>query len=60
MVGFYSIRKLIEAKKLNDNMSNMKVQLQSYPGKGKPVALLNWDEIDRLDNLRRGAKMDIL
>jgi hypothetical protein len=40
-LGFYSIRKLIESKKLSTSVETMKVNAVSYPLLGKNVNLLN-------------------
>lgn len=51
MLGFYSIRKLIEAKKLSDLVVNQTVIASSYTWKGQPVTRMNWLDIDKLYNL---------
>lgn len=47
MIGFYSIRKLIESHKISDNLRDRPVPLQGYPWSGKHVTYMNWDKIDR-------------
>lgn len=42
MLGFYSIRKLIEASKVDDKISRMSVNLRIYPSTGKKVTRINW------------------
>ena len=54
MIGFYSIRKLIEARKLSDSTIDKQVSIVTYPARGKPIHLLNWDRIDRLYDLENG------
>ena len=47
MLGFYSIRKLIEASKLSDSTNDRQIKIVSYPWTGKTVTLMNWHHIDR-------------
>lgn len=42
MLGFYAIRKLIEAKKIDDELANQSVSLTTYKSTGKPVTRINW------------------
>ena len=42
MLGFYTIRKLAEAKKLPDYLINQRMQLISYAWLGEPVTKMNW------------------
>jgi hypothetical protein len=51
MLGFYSIRKLIEARKLSDATISHQVSLATYPWAGKPVTLLNWHKLGELYDL---------
>ena len=51
MLGFYSIRKLIEARKLSDIVANQKITVRTYKNNGKPVTRLNWTSIDKLYEL---------
>ncbi len=52
MLGFYSIRKLIEAAKLSNATIDQQLQLATYPWRGnKPVHKMNWDKIDELYDL---------
>ncbi|BAY50651.1 hypothetical protein SAMD00079811_82820 (plasmid) [Scytonema sp. HK-05] len=48
MLGFYSIRKLIEAKKLSDSVANQSITVRFYVCKGKLVTRRNWGDIDEL------------
>jgi hypothetical protein len=50
--AFYSIRKLIEAKKLSDHVVEARITLQSFKTTGLPVTLFNRDRIDELYNLQ--------
>lgn len=47
MVGFYAIRKLIEAHKVSDEIRDRCLVLQAYPWSGSPVTFMNWDKIDK-------------
>ena len=47
MIGFYSIRKLIESHKISDELRDRLVPLQCYPWSGKEVTYMNWDKLDR-------------
>lgn len=47
-IAFYSIRKLIEARKLSDATAGMMVSNSAYPNKGKDVTILNWDKLEEL------------
>jgi hypothetical protein len=51
MIGFYSIRKLIEAKKLTDVLIRTSVSIRRYPPKGKPVTRINRHKVDELYDL---------
>jgi hypothetical protein len=50
-VAFYSIRKLMDAKKLSDATEVMPVNVTIYPSKGKAVTIYNWEKIDKLYDL---------
>jgi hypothetical protein len=52
MIGFYSIRKLIEAKKLSSSTIENEIVVCMYPSKGKPITLINWHSLDRLFDLK--------
>lgn len=52
-IAFYSIRKLIEAKKLTDETVNITFKLQTYLPTGKNVTLINWHKIDELYNMEK-------
>lgn len=51
MLGFYSIRKLSEAKKISDSVANKGITVKSYAWKGKLVTKMNWGDIDKLYDL---------
>ncbi len=45
MIGFYCIRKLIEAEGLPSRLSNKTVRVDEFPFNGQPVDSTNWDMI---------------
>jgi hypothetical protein len=47
MIGFYSIRKLVEAHKVSDEIRDRSIRLQGFPWTGSPVNFVNWDRIDQ-------------
>jgi hypothetical protein len=56
MIGFYSIRKLIESHKISDELRDRQVPLIAYPWTGRDVTFMNWDKIDQNYDLE-GALM---
>ena len=50
--AFYSIRKLIEAKKLSDYVVEAKIPLQSFKTRGLAVTRYNRDRLDELYNIQ--------
>ncbi|HEX9938589.1 MAG TPA: hypothetical protein VGB15_15735, partial [Longimicrobium sp.] len=40
MLGFYSIRKLVEARKLSDHVASSAIPVTTYPPTGKPITYL--------------------
>lgn len=54
MLGFYSVRKLAEAKLLADSVVNQCVELRVYMPTGKAVTLINWHKLDELYDLNSG------
>ncbi|MEG4172079.1 MULTISPECIES: hypothetical protein [unclassified Microcoleus] len=54
MLGVYSIRKLIEAKKLSDSVVNKCITVKFHEWKGNPVTKMNWGDIDKLYDLDSG------
>jgi hypothetical protein len=48
MIGFYIIRKLIEAKKLSSSTKALKIKVAKYKSLGKPCTLLNWHRLNEL------------
>ena len=51
MLGFYSIRKLIEASKLSDSTIYEEIPITTYPWSGKTVTRMNWHKLDQLYDL---------
>jgi len=49
--AFYAIRKLIEGRKLSDDVVGRTVSVETYPSRGKPIHLMNWDKVDELYDL---------
>ncbi len=47
MIGFYSIRKLIEAHKVSDEIRDRPLHLRGYPWTGSVVTFMNVDKIDK-------------
>ena len=59
MIGFYSIRKLLEADKLSYSLSESTVDALSWPSRGKPVDHTNWHRIDDLYELGLPSSEDL-
>ncbi len=53
MLGFYSVRKLVESQKLSNAVINQKITASVYVWKGKPVTRINWIKIDELYDLEK-------
>jgi hypothetical protein len=51
MLGCFSVRKLIESRKLTDKVAKKSVRIGCYPPNGKAVTLLNKHKIDELFDL---------
>jgi len=51
MLGFYSIRKLIESQKISNSIINQNITLNVYPWKGNPLTRMNWIKVDQLYDL---------
>lgn len=59
MVGFYVIRKLVEAKKISDGLVSKQIHAKEFAPTGRAVTLLNWHHIDRLYRLDAPKKSQI-
>jgi hypothetical protein len=57
MLGYYSIRKLIESQKLSNAVINQEITINAYAWKGKPVTRLNWMKLDELYDLENPKKV---
>ncbi len=51
MLGFYVVRKLIEAAKLSDSTVTQLIPVTAFLSSGKLVTLINWHNIDQLYDL---------
>lgn len=63
MLGFYAVRKLIEAKKLSDATANQTLSLARYPLRpGKRVTHMNWHRVEELYDISapRDESRDVL
>jgi hypothetical protein len=59
MMGFYAIRKLIEAKKICDALVSRQIHVKEFAPTGKMATLLNWHHIDRFYKLESSKKTQI-
>lgn len=59
MMGFYTIRKLIEAKKLTDVLTGISFAVRLYSSKGKPVTLMNNHKVHELYDLNEPEKQKL-
>jgi hypothetical protein len=59
MIGFYIIRKLLEAKKLSGDTIAYTFRAITYRCKNKNVNILNWHKVIELYNLENGVKEDL-
>src|ERR1017187_7024596 len=59
MIGFYSVRKLVEAAKLTDALVREPVSTRRYPSKGLPVTRLNRHKVDELYDLDAPERHDL-
>tara|TARA_R110002111_G_scaffold33310_1_gene67057 strand:+ start:271 stop:807 length:537 start_codon:yes stop_codon:yes gene_type:complete len=48
LLGFYTIRKLIEAEKIATRFKTHEIDVVSYPPSGRAVTRMNWHKIDIL------------
>jgi hypothetical protein len=51
MIGFYSIRKLVEASKISNTTFEQKIPLTTFPSTGRDVTRMNTHKIDKLYDL---------
>jgi hypothetical protein len=55
MLGFYAIRKLMEARKLPRRIRIAPVPMRSYPARGTAVNMANKDRVEELYDLEHGS-----
>jgi hypothetical protein len=58
MLGFYSIRKLVEAKKLSNAVADQEIQVVAFPSLGKPITHMNWHKFDELYDQDSGQSLN--
>lgn len=59
MMGFYAVRKLIEATKLTDELIGVPISVGLYPSKGKPVTHFNNHRLHELYDLNAPQQKDL-
>jgi hypothetical protein len=59
MLGFYSVRKLIESKKITNTAVKRSIPVYAYAPTGQKPHLRNWYKIDRLYALDKPAKQNV-
>lgn len=57
MIGFYSIRKMVEAHVVSDEIRDRDLCLQGYPWTGRPVTFMNWDKINEKYDLEHPVQV---
>jgi hypothetical protein len=60
MMGFYAIRKLIEATKLTNKLTDTPISVRLHRSRGKPVTRLNNHRVDELYDLDRFEQTNLL
>jgi hypothetical protein len=58
--ALYAVRKLMEARKLSDDVVGRTVAVDTYPPRGKQIHLMNWDKIHELYDLEAGPRHEEL
>lgn len=59
MMGFYAIRKLVEANKLTTKLTETSIPMRLYPSHGKAVTRLNKHRIDGLYDLNAPKQTEL-
>ena len=59
MIGFYAIRKLIEANKVSLSLRKGTLDALAWPHIGTPVDQMNWHKIDQLYDLGQPKTVDL-
>lgn len=54
MIGFYSVRKLLDTVKVSDSTKSRQYDLEIFESKGTDINDLNWHHIDRHYKLEKG------
>jgi len=57
--AFYSIRKLLEADKLSQDVANLSLNVVSYPALGKKVTKINNFDLTKLYDFSKGDKANL-
>ncbi len=57
MMGFYSIRKLVEAKKLSNSTIDCAIRIRTYRSTGKLVTFRNWHKVDELYDFSKAKEV---
>lgn len=52
MIGFYAIRKLMEAHAISDELRDQQLRLKAYRWTGSRVTFMNWHKIDQKYDLQ--------
>lgn len=60
MIGFYSIRKLLEAKKISDSIRELQLPIMKYLPTGKRVTLMNWHRAEKLYRLNEEPQISAI
>lgn len=55
----YVIRKLLDAKKISDEVESLCLRALTHQPLSRPVDIMNWDKIDRLYDLSHCAKASV-
>jgi hypothetical protein len=59
LIGFYSIRRLLESKKLSDRIRDLTFKVESFHSRGRPVHFMNRHKVDELYDLGKSATVSI-
>ena len=55
MIGFFMIRKLLDARKVNDQLPSRAVPLREHPPTGRKIHHMNWHKLEELYELDQSA-----
>jgi len=59
LLGFYSVRRLLEAKKLSDSVVKQVFRITHFPTRGRVVHYMNWHKVGELYDLDNGRPGDV-